>query len=560
MDNDGDIDVLTFSSQGFYVEYHRNMSKEKGYRCDSLIYQLEDPCWGKIYENLCAISMNQCNPKPGGPEQPILKSETRHAGSCLSCFDTNGDNFLDLVMGDISCNHSQLAVNTGSMSSALITYTSAQYPNATNPIQMSAFPCAYIADCDGDGKKDLLATPNVFGAENSSSVWYYKNTSTTNTVNFQFVKSNFLQDEMIEVGLGAFPLIFDYDLDGKKDLLVGNYGYYDPVHFKAQLALYKNTGTLSQPSYSLITKDFAGLAAQNLNNAMPTTGDIDGDGDVDILVGTSSGQIHWLEKTGSVGTYTFHSNSYSITTQSAEAAPQLFDIDGDNDLDLMIGTKNGRIAYYQNIGTTSTPVFTLITNYFGSIDVKGDVNLYGIDGYAVPYFFKVGASTKLLVGNINGQIFYYDVPAVLTNSCNLINATANGINEGSQAAPCFEDVNNDGKRDLFLGNGSGGLSFFSSINQFVGIKENTATQMADNITLFPNPASNFLNLHINALEFESGRLVLYDLLGKEIENMEITANTQTFLLNNAHKGIYFAKVFLTHTAQTVSFTKKIIIN
>lgn len=570
IDGDGDIDILTFSPGGFYIEYHKNMSKEKGYNCDSLIYQLQDACWGKITEQSCQVAMNQCPLRPIAEQFfPESNKQTLHAGSCLMCLDANGDNLQDLVMGDIACNTVQFAANTGSTTNAVISDTTKLYPNYPNKnstlqIKMNNFPCTYYVDCDGDGKKDLVATPNAFGSENTTSVWYYKNTSTTNTVNFQFVKKNFLQDEMIEVGQNSFPVLFDYNADGKKDLLIGTYGYYNTTSLKSQLALYENVGTLSQPSYSLITRDYAAVSTKSLNNVMPTVGDIDNDGDIDICIGTSSGQIHWLENTagaGNVCNYNlFHANSFSFTTLSAAAAPQLFDIDNDGKLDLMIGTKNGRISYYKNIGTTSVPAYTLITSFFGGVDVKGDINLYGIDGYAAPFFFKEGLNTKLLVGNISGTLSYYDVPAVLTNPCNLITANANNLNEGSQSTVCFEDINNDGKRDLFFGNGSGGLSFYSSLSPYVGINETNPDYLLNQISLFPNPTNDQLTIRIDALEFEKGTMALYNTLGKEVLVLELNSNSETFLLNNISKGIYFAKISLTNHTQTNSITKKIIIN
>jgi hypothetical protein len=569
IDNDGDIDILTFSSGGFYIEYHKNMSKEKYGNCDSLVYQLQDACWGKITEQSCLVSMNQCPLRVLATQLFTERNMVHHAGSCLMCFDSNGDNLQDLLMGDISCNTVQYAANTGSVTNAVISDTTKLYPNfpnknSTTQIKMNNFPCTYYVDCDGDGKKDLIATPNAFGSENVKSLWYYNNTSTTNTVNFQFVKNNFLQDEMIEVGQNSFPVVFDYDSDGKKDLLIGTYGYYNITNLKAELALYKNIGTLAQPAYSLITRDYANVSLQNLSNAMPTVGDIDNDGDVDMCIGTSSGQIHWLENTAGAGNVCnfslFHANSFSFTTNSAAAAPQLFDIDKDGKLDLMIGTKNGRISYYKNIGTFSVPAFSLITNYFGGIDVKGDINLYGIDGYATPFFYNEASATKLLVGNVSGTIAYYDVPAILTATCNLINVNANNLNEGGQSTAFFEDVNGDNKRDLFVGNGSGGLSFFSSMNQFVGIQENNFTKLQDQISLFPNPSTNYLNLRINELEFDSGILTLTNILGEEVQASNIHSNSQTFLLNGISKGVYFAKISLTHNSQTYTITKKIMIN
>ncbi|MBA2610706.1 MAG: T9SS type A sorting domain-containing protein [Bacteroidetes bacterium] len=569
IDFDGDIDILTFSAGGYYIEYHKNMSKELYGNCDSLIYKEADACWGKITEQSCGINLYQCPINKIGEQffPPIEKN--RHAGSCLMCIDANKDSLMDLVMGDIFCNTVQFASNTGSITNAVISDTTMQYPNYPNKnntqrIKIDNFPCAYYADCDGDGKKDLVASPNTYSSENTKSMWYYKNTSLTNTVNFQFVKNNLLQEEMIEVGQNSYPVVFDYNNDGKKDLLIGNWGYYNNGALTSELTLYKNVGTtLAQPVYSLITRDFAGISTQGLINIAPTVGDIDTDGDIDICIGTSNGKIHWLENLGGVNNYLFHNNSFSITTQSAGAAPQLFDIDGDGKLDLMIGTKNGRVAYYKNIGSATVPSFSLITNYFGSIDVKGDINYYGIDGYAIPYFYKVGSATKLLLGNVNGQIYYYDVPvpsAILTTSCNLISATTNNLNEGGQATICFEDVNNDNKRDLFVGNGSGGLSFFSSASPFVGVEELTPLELHNQVNLFPNPATDHLQLTINGIDFEHGALVLYDLLGKEIQTEIISENSQAFLLNKINSGIYFAKINIYTKSQTVSVTKKIIIN
>ena len=565
IDNDGDIDVLTFSSGGFYIEYHKNTSKEKYGHCDSLIYELQDACWGKITEQSCIVDLNQCPLRPIRKKFIEQKTSNLHAGSCLMCFDSNGDNLQDLIMGDISCNTVQFALNTGSVTNAVISDTTKLYPNFPNKnntqqILMNSFPCTYNVDCDGDGKKDLIATPNAFGSENVKSLWYYKNTSLTNTVNFQFIKNNFLQDEMIEVGQNSFPVVFDYDNDGKKDLLVGTYGYYNSTNLKSQLALYKNIGTLSQPTYSLITRDYANLSQQNLINAMPTVGDIDNDGDIDICIGTSSGQIHWLKNNGGINNFLFQNNSFSITTVSAAAAPQLFDIDQDGKLDLMIGTKNGRVSYYKNIGTLSSPSFSLITSYFGNIDVKGDINLYGIDGYATPYFFNTPTNIKLLVGNVHGNIHYFDVPSVITNSCNLISSSTNNLNEGGQSTICFEDVNNDGKRDLFIGNGSGGLSFFSSLNQSIGINENNLFAITNRIVLFPNPASNFFNLHVKDFEFEKGKLIFYNTLGEKISETDVSSSSQYFDVTGINKGIYYVTINLINDSQNYFFNKKIIIN
>lgn len=566
IDNDGDLDILTFSAQGVFIEYHKNMSKETYGTCDSLIFEIAEDCWGNISESSCSISLNQCLPKPFQNKTiSINQNRPLHAGSCLTCIDSDNDGDKDLIIGDIFCNKVQFAKNGGNSSSAVITDTTMLYPNFplkgnTTQIKINNFPCAYYVDVDDDGKKDLVATPSAFGSENFTSMWYYKNTSSTNTVNFQFVKKNLLQDEMIEVGQNSFPMVLDYNNDGKKDVLVGTYGYYLNNNLKSQLTLYQNTGTLAQPVYSLVTRDYAGLSAQNLNHIMPATGDIDNDGDLDIVMGTATGKIHWLENTAGANNpcnfSVFKNDPFGFTTLSSEAVPQLFDINTDGKLDLLIGMKNGRIAYYQNVGTSSVPAFSLITNTFGNVDVRDNVSMFGIDGYAAPYFFTDAGGVKLLVGSITGSIFYYSVPANITQPCNLISATLNNYNEGAQSAICFDDVNNDGKRDLFVGNAGGGLSFFSSKAAFVSLSEMNGGSLESSIDLYPVPANNQLTLRIRDFEFDEARFEITDLMGRVLLNQKLENNEHTLSVAALSQGLYFVCIHIKRQNKVETINKR----
>ena len=137
------------------------------------------------------ILVKQLNLNINVNQQPL------HAGSCLTCVDIDGDNDKDLIMGDISCDVVQLAKNNGTSSVALVTDTTKLFPNAANQIKFNIFPCTYIVDVNGDGKKDLLATPNAYGSENVNSVWYYENVSSTPTMSFNFKQKNLFQIKSI---------------------------------------------------------------------------------------------------------------------------------------------------------------------------------------------------------------------------------------------------------------------------------------------------------------------------------------------------------------------------
>ena len=51
------------------------------------------------------------------------------------------------------------------------------------------------------------------------------------------------------------------------------------------------------------------------------------------------------------------------------AAPSFFDVDGDSDLDMLIGQDNGSLAYVRNTGSLTSPDWELVTTIYPNIDV-----------------------------------------------------------------------------------------------------------------------------------------------------------------------------------------------
>lgn len=565
IDNDGDMDILTFSSTGLKIEYHRNICVDNSLNPDSLAYVLDEYTWGDIAENSCAVTLNQfAIPKKDGGISPL------HSGSCLMCFDNDGDGDKDLIIGDISCSTIEYCNNAGTISNAHIDDTTKLFPsypskNSTTVIKMNNFPCTYHLDVDNDGKKDLLASPNVLGSENFTSSWYYKNISGSAAVNFQFVKKNFLQDEMIEMGEGAYPVLFDVDNDGLLDLIVGNTGYYIVNTNKTKMAYYRNTGTLTQPSFSLVTRDYNDFSitapTNTLNTLIPTFGDIDGDGDNDMIVADYYGKIHWAENTAGSGNpcnfSIFKYNYFGITTNNGAPYPQLIDLDRDNDLDLIVGTRNGRIAYYQNTGTITVPSFSLITNFLGGVDVTGDPSLFGVDGSCTPFVYDVSGSYKLLCGSVSGSIYYFDnIDGNLGGNFTKLDTVVNKIYDGPNSAIQYVDINGDSKRDLFVGNYGGGLCFYSSKNT-IGIKE--LENNSSDLTVYPNPASDQLDIRASNKFVEQTEVEMIDLFGKSVLIQSSTSNTLTLNCGGFSRGVYLLKIQTTVNKQKSTSFKKIIL-
>jgi hypothetical protein len=571
-DGDGDMDIINFSSSGYQIEHQKNLSVEKGYGLDSLIFETTDYTWGDIIENNCSLVLNQYMTKPGNNSETNPNKTSLHSGACLMCFDRDGDGDQDLIMGDISCNAVNYAENGGTPSTSHVIDTTKLYPNypakaSTQVVKITNFPCTYYLDIDNDNKKDLIASPSAINSENYKSVWYYRNSSTTSTVNFSFVQNNFLQDEMIEVGEGAYPVLIDIDADGLKDLIIGNTGYFTVNTAQTALTYYRNVGTLSKPTYSLITRDYAGVSTFAITNSLyavvPAFGDLDGDGDVDMILADYYGKIAWYENTGGFGNpcnFSIFKNNYFNLGSISSPYPQIIDVNRDGKNDLLVGTRNGKLSYFQNTGSITTPTFVLQTNFFGKVYVKRDAIAFGSDGSCSPFMFDVGGSYKLLCGSMSGYLYYYDnIDGNLSGTFNAVDTTVNYINDGLRSAVQYEDLNNDGKRDLIIGNYSGGLSFYSSKNYFIGISE-LNNNLDESLSVYPNPATNYIEIKSNDALVEKIEITLMDMLGKTVMSRSVNASGLSIQTENFSRGVYLLKVDTYQEKQQKSTYKKIVLN
>ncbi|MFZ9295042.1 MAG: FG-GAP repeat domain-containing protein [Bacteroidia bacterium] len=495
IDGDGDLDILTFSSQGVFIEWHKNLSIEKFGHKDSLVFELASDCWGKCAESNCQVGLNQCQSKSEFKEQ--------HAGACLTCLDIENDGDQDLLIGDVGCTDIQFAYNNGTAASALISDTTRNFPNYpqkgnTQVLRLQHFPCAFIADVDADGKQDLLASPQTANSENAKSLWYYRNVAGTGPAQFQFVASDFLQSEMIDYGQGSKPLLYDINADGLTDLLVVTQGQFTNGYLSSRIAYYQNTGTAQIPKYTRMSADWLNLSTYMLQGLTACLGDIDADGDVDLILGTASGQIHWFENTASINQAAQFTvlklNPFAITVPFGSAAPLVYDVNKDQKPDLIVGMRNGKLALYINTGNVGVPGFSLYSSNWAGIDVRIETSRYGLDAYASPELVFYSGQTQLLVGSASGHIFNYTMPQNPAATATLINDHVNFWNEGPQSTIAAKDINADGRLDFMLGNAAGGCMFFSSASPQVGVNSQIAESK---LTLFPQPAENFLHLKGN---------------------------------------------------------------
>jgi len=545
IDYDGDLDILTFSILGGFVEYHKNMAMELTGSCDTVAFEFSESCWGLFYEGLNSYILNcpncQC-PQITNPN--LTNSKQIHAGSTLLAIDIDNDNDKDLVLGDVSYNNLNLLINGGDNQNAIIISVDSVFPqnnNNTIAANMHVYPATYYLDVTNDGIKDLIVTTNSQNnSENFESCWLYENAGQTNNPDFNFAQTNFLQNDMIDLGTSAFPTFYDYNNDSLLDLVIGNYGYHnannDPT---SSLALFKNIGTKSIPKYELTDRDWQGISSINLNtvlnipalNLSPTFGDLDGDGDQDMILGDADGKLHYFSNQGS--NFTITAPNYSNIDIGYYAQPQLMDVNRDGLLDIIIGEQDGSVNYCPNSGNTSIAAFDTVIKNWGGIDV--DTN-YISTGFSSPKLIDSNGVYQLFVGSYSGEIYQFtNIDGNLNGKFTPINSTVNTIWDGGKCAFALADITNDNNPDMILGNLSGGISYFSSDTALVSSTQNLQQH---SLLIYPNPTSNKLTIESNV----TGIVTLKNLLGKTVYTTKKTTKSISINTSKFAKGIYILQL------------------
>jgi Secretion system C-terminal sorting domain/FG-GAP-like repeat len=544
LDQDGDLDVLVFDNSGVYIQMHQNMSMEVFGICDSLQFQLNSQCWGEFVENTLNSTLTLNSPCSA---PPIIQNENQnlrsnlHNGSCLECINTDGDTDQDILVGDLSNHNIVFGRNDSTINFSHVDSIDTQYPSYGQPVYMSLFVCAYHLDVNNDGKKDLIFTPNASNtSENYYSVSYYQNTGANDSVRVSYVTRNFLQADMIETGQGAYPRFFDYDSDGDQDLFIGNNGYFsDTSAYPAKIALYKNIGSQAFPTYNLVTDDFANIYAQQLNflTPIPCFGDLDGDGDEDMLVGTGNGKIHFFRKDpGPADNFVLAQANYMNIDVGNFAAPQLVDVDRDGLIDLIIGEETGNINYYRNTGTASLPNFALVNGLWGNVLVQ---QIGFSTGHSVPFLWDNNGAYTLLVGSERGYLYRYDnIDGNLSGNFTLTDSMYVSTHEGTRIAPWLADITNDTLPELVLGNFAGGVSLFK------GTIPSGASEMetAPLFELFPNPTNDVIHIRSSTETEFLAEYIVYDISGKELLRQNIQTVSYDLPVQALSPGMYLLAV------------------
>ena len=247
-----------------------------------------------------------------------------------------------------------------------------------------------FVDIDADGDLDIFASTYgefvLFTNSGNATDPIFPTTPISSPFGLEVVTEDI-------ISVGAFA---DLDGDGDLDFLSSEYSvfYY-----------YENVGTAQDPQYGSPALNPFGLSSSDEAYVLPTLTDLDGDGDVDLLVGGYNATLYY-ENTGSntapqFGTPLSEPFGIDSTPTNPDDESYLFygagDLDNDGDTDLLQGQYYGSLRFLENTGTATAPAFappveqpfgfspideeTFVLPTLGDIDGDGDLDLLTFQYY-----------------------------------------------------------------------------------------------------------------------------------------------------------------------------------
>ena len=356
---------------------------------------------------------------------------------------------------------------------------------------------------------------------------------------------------MLDVGEGAYPVPFDIDGDGLMDLVVSNYGYFHPSGvYPCKIAALRNTGTATAPSFELVSEDYMDLSTSGVGNSMyPAFGDLDGDGDQDMLIGDLQGKLHYFrnDPVGTTAQFVLAEPTIQHLVNDTDtvdidvglhATPQLFDVDGDGTLDLLIGERNGNVNYYRMLDPAPDQLWELVNDSVGGFTVAEYVT-----GYSVPtMYLNSNGQRELVVGSESGWIHEYnDIEGNIDGLWNLVDGTWQNVREGMYTALALHDFNADGYLDAVIGNYRGGISYWR--NDFAAAVHDLQTVTSQGaFTLMPNPTAGSTTVSLNLVYRDGQRIEVLDGLGKTVITNPVRSRQVELDTRGLSPGVYMVRL------------------
>ncbi|MGH9868011.1 MAG: FG-GAP-like repeat-containing protein [Candidatus Polarisedimenticolia bacterium] len=420
LDADGDLDVLGMKSGK--VVWHENVDGAATFGPQQIIASVINPTGDAIVAadldgdgdpdvlsaesdrittntNRIAWHENRLVHRSAMYTSPSVINNTVLRPYFLSLADVDADGDLDVLSASYLDDRIAWHQNSGGSSPGWNTRTITTNANGTEAMN--------VADIDGDGDVDALAA----SYDGDTVAWYENEGGAPLT----------WVEHMVDTAAdGAWGITAaDLDGDGDPDMVVSS-------HLDNMLVWFQNDGA-SPPGWT--RRVISGTAPYKRGVA---TGDLDEDGDIDVLATLATGLIGWYENDGaSPPSFTARTMDPSAGVGNAVRV-NVADVDGDGDLDAVSGAYTGTVIAWFDNDSGSPPTFTqrsipttgpatMPTNA-ADLDGDGDVDLmsgaasttmrmswWENDGSSLPVFSErvlsndIPQPTAMVAGDIDGD-------------------------------------------------------------------------------------------------------------------------------------------------------------
>jgi hypothetical protein len=401
---------------------------------------------------------------------PLGASTTGMIHSRVTVADWNGDGQIDLLIGGAR-GGVLFYPNAGDRASPRFPFARLVKTADGGPLEVGWSAAPLAVDWDDDGRTDL-----VCGAERNR-ILFFRNVGTNQApklANQGFVtvdgKPLILPTTPVPEGGGVFKVDYypvldapDWNGDGRRDLLAGGY-------ITGRIFWYANVGTEPDGTPRLAYQGplIADGAPLDVGwAAAPCAADLDGDGDLDLVVGSmpmtpgggdSSSSEHFLRYYENVGSRTQPRLTerpfprMGSFPNSALGTPRVVDYNGDGLLDMIVSAGEN-VYLYPTIGTRRAPKFAAHSRPLSGVWGSAPLPTTGVQFVDWDGDGRVDLLSGLSVWRNSGSGEYQTVP-LLAPGNRITHPAAHG---DEWIFTQLVDLDGDGQLDLLFGTHGGSV-------------------------------------------------------------------------------------------------------